>query len=92
VVRTGDYLVSELNKLDGIGITPIENGSNIYDLKLSSEINQKALTSYLYSTHNISLGRANEQGLIKFKVNETLLSSDIDEVVAAWNNGIDAAS
>jgi len=92
VVRTGDYLVSELNKLDGVEITPIENGSNVCDLKLSGEINLKELTSYLYSTHNISLGRANEQGLVKFKINETLLERDMKEILNAWNTGIDAAS
>ena len=92
LLQTASYFISELNKLNGVEINPIENGSNIYDLKLSDEINLNQLTDYLYSTHNISLGRSNEEGLIKFKINLTLLERDIKEILNAWKTGIDMAS
>ena len=92
LLQTASYFISELNQLDGVEITSIENGSNVYDLKLSGEIDLKELTDYLYSTHNISLGRANEQGIIRFKINETLLVRDIKEILNVWSTGIDAAS
>jgi len=90
IVRTGDYFISELNKLDGISITPLKNGSNVYNLKLAQEINHQELTDHLYSTHNISLVRVNEEGIVKFKVNETLLSRDPEEIVHAWLTGIES--
>ena len=92
LLQTASYFISELNKLNGVEINPIENGSNIYDLKLSDEINLNQLTDYLYSTHNISLGRSNEEGLIKFKINLTLLERDIKEILNACKTGIDMAS
>ena len=70
----------------------MKNGSNVYDLKMAGEFNLKELTDYLYSTHHISLGRANEEGLVKFKVNETLLSRDIEEILYAWRTGINMAN
>ena len=91
LLQTASYFISELNKLDGIRITPLKNGSNVYDLKLADEINLAELTDHLYSTHNISLGRANEDGIVKFKVNETLLSRDIEEILYAWKSGINRA-
>jgi len=88
VVRTGETLISELNKLDGVMITPIENGSNVYDLKLAAEINLRELGNYLSSTHNIWLGRADELGTIKLKLNETLMERDMKEILNAWKTGI----
>ncbi len=90
LLHTASYFISELNKLDGISITPLKNGSNVYDLKLAREINLKELTDLLYTEHDIRLGSANEQGLVKFKVNETLLSRDPEEIVHAWLTGIES--
>jgi len=92
LLQTASYFISELNKLDGVSITPVKNGSNVYDLKLAGEFNLKEFTDYLYSTHHISLGRANEEGIVKFKVNETLLSRDIEEVLDAWKTGVNMAN
>ncbi len=92
LLQTASHFISELNKLDGVSITSLKNGSNVYDLELAREINLMELTDHLYSTHNISLGRANEEGLVKFKVNETLLSRDIEEIIEAWKSGIKKAN
>ena len=91
IVQTGDHIISELNKLEGVSISAVKNGSNVYNLELAQEINLQELTDHLYSTHNITLGRANKEGLVKFKVNETLLSRDSEEIVNAWLTGIKRA-
>ena len=90
IVRTGDHIISELNKLEGVSISTVKNGSNVYDLKLAQEISLQELTDHLYTTHNITLGPANEKDLVKFKVNETLLSGDPEEIVNAWLTGIES--
>ena len=76
VVKTTEILISELNKIKGVSIIHLENGTNIYDLTLTSEISLKKLAIYLYNEHNIWLGRANEKGIVKFTVNESLLTRD----------------
>jgi threonine aldolase len=90
IVRTSDYFISELNKLEGVTISALSEGSNVYNLKLAQDINHQELTDHLYSTHNISLVRVNEEGIVKFKVNETLLSRDPEEIVHAWLTGIES--
>jgi len=91
VVRTGTHIISELNKLDGVSITSIKNGSNVFDLKLADDINLKELSDFLYTEHRISIGPAIAQGLMRFKVNETLLSRDSEEIIQAWKAGIHSA-
>jgi len=88
VVLTGNKLISELNEIDGISITSLKNGTNIYEFKLASEIDLKQLTSVLLEEHNILLRPANEKGIVKFTVNESLLTRDFQEIVNAWKTAI----
>jgi len=91
VVKTSQKIISELNKIVGIRITSLKNGTNIYDLKLSENLSLKKLAIYLYNEHNIWLGRANEEGIVKFTVNESLLTRDSNDILDAWKKGIEQA-
>ena len=86
--QRGRDLIGELNKIDGVSITALKNGTNIYDLKLAPEINLKEFATFLYHEHQIIVGRANEKGIIKFTINESLMSKSISDIVAAWKKGI----
>ncbi|TYA53828.1 threonine aldolase family protein [Formosa maritima] len=81
-------LIPELNKIDGISITKIENGTNLYDLKLSKNINSEKLESILYKEHYIWISSANQDGITRFAVNESLLSRDIQDIIQAWKQSI----
>ena len=91
VVRAGTYFISELNKLEGVSVAEINNGSNVFDLKLSDKINLMELTDFLHTEHNISFGRANQEGIVRFKINETLMSRDIEDIFYAWKSGVNMA-
>jgi threonine aldolase len=91
VTQSATKLIAQLNKMKGISITPLKNGTNIYDLKLESGISLKKLAIYLYNEHSIWLGRANEHNIVKFTINESLLSRDIKEIVDAWELGMKQA-
>ncbi|MCL9804700.1 beta-eliminating lyase-related protein [Flavobacterium amniphilum] len=91
VVKTAQKLVSHLNKIEGVSIVSLQNGTNIYDLKLSNGIGLRNLAVYLYEHHNIWLGRANDKGIVKFTVNESLLTRDYNEILTAWKKGIEHA-
>lgn len=91
VVKTSQKMISELNKIDGVNITSLKNGTNIYDLTLSSEISLKKLAIFLYDEHNIWLGRANEKNIVKLSVNESLLTRDYHAILNAWKKGIEHA-
>lgn len=92
VVRTGTHIISELNKLEGVSITSINEGSNVYDLKLALDINPEELARILGADYNMHIGPPNNQGLIKFKLNETITSRDVDEILEAFKSGIPRAS
>jgi len=91
VVISAGKLMKALNKLNGINVSSLPNGTNIYDLKLAETIDLKTLASFLSKEHNIWLGRANEAGIVKLTVNESLLNRDIQEIIAAWKKGVQQA-
>lgn len=84
-------LIAELNKIDGVSITNIKNGTNIFDLALSKETDLKKLAGYMNKEHNIWLGRANDKGIVHFTVNESLLTRDQKDILNAWKMGIEKA-
>lgn len=91
VVKTSQKMIAELNKIEGISIKSLENGTNIHDLTLSSDISLKKLAVFLYNEHNIWLGRANGKEIVKFTVNESLLTRDFYDILNAWKKGIEQA-
>jgi len=91
VVMKSEKLITALNQLNGISITGFNNGTNIYALTLSNDISLKKLAVFLYNEHNIWLGRANDKGIVKFTVNESLLTRDNKDILDAWKKGIEQA-
>lgn len=91
IAETGTRLISGLNKLEGLRISPVENGSNVFDLELAKEIDLEKLAAFLYTEHRISLRPPETGGIVKFKVNETLLDRDLEELLLAWKAGLDMA-
>ncbi|MEW7293107.1 threonine aldolase family protein [Aquimarina sp. 2304DJ70-9] len=91
VIQSANHLISELNNIDGVTIKPLKNGTNIYNLKVTKGIDLKELAIFLYNEYSIWLGRANEKGIVKFTVNESILTRDITEIVGAWKKGVDKA-
>lgn len=89
--QRGNELIQELNKIKEVNITTLKNGTNIYDLKLAPEINLKEFATFLYYQHQILLGGANDKGIIKFAVNESLMTKSIQDILSAWKKGIEIA-
>lgn len=92
VVSKGAKLMEELNKMEGVRFTPLEHGTNIFDLQLAANINLKKLANFLYTEHNMRVGRANKAGIVKFSINESILTRSSDELLAAWETGIQQAA
>jgi len=83
VVITAHKLIDELNKIDGINITSIKNGTNIFNLELTHNISSQELSKILFEEHYIRL-RSSENGIVRFAVNESLLTRDLQKIVDAW--------
>jgi threonine aldolase len=92
IKRTAGRLIRELNKIQGLQINPVKNGSNVYDLHLAEEISLKEFTVQLLEKHQISLRPPDITGIIKFKVNQTLLTRDLDAITEAFSKAIETAT
>lgn len=84
VLQAEAIILSELNKIDGLSISSLKNGTNIYDLKVTKAIDPKELATVLYDDYNIRMRRADQQGLVKFVINESILARQTSEIVDAW--------
>ena len=90
-VATASTFIGALNTIEGVSIKHLTNGTNIYDLTLSEEISLKKLANFLYHEHQMILGRANEEGIVKFTINESLLMRDTGKMLDAFEQGIKQA-
>jgi len=87
VVAQAGLLMAAINQLEGLSVSALEQGTNIHHLKVAKSISLKALANHLYEEHNIWLGRANAEGIVRFTINESLLSRDLDSIINAWKAG-----
>ncbi|MCE7995340.1 MAG: threonine aldolase [Roseivirga sp.] len=90
VVRSGNTLISELNKSDQVSLTKVKNGSNLYGLKLTNTDFAKLQRS-LSSDYNMMLAGPDGNRVIRFAINESLLHRDLDTIINAWETCLKAA-
>jgi threonine aldolase len=91
-VKEMETLVATLNKMDGIKVSKIEYGTNIYDLALDKRIDVQKLAYSLTKNHNILLGPQNSEGVVRMAANESILRTKADLIAAAFKKSIaDAA-
>lgn len=88
VVKRVQELLPELNKLDGIQVKPLENGTNIYSLELSVKINGKLFQERLNKEHNIRIPGVNEKNSTLLTMNETLFYKSVAQTVDAFRQSL----
>lgn len=76
-------LFESLNKIPGIKIEAIKNGTNIYHLVLDKKIDSPNFSKNMREKHNMVIGQRRDDGLIRLMVNESLLNRDNESIVAA---------
>jgi threonine aldolase len=89
VIKASEYLISELNKIDGVNISGIQNGTNIFNLNLADEIKYDELRTVLNEEYNILLRHPTEEKTVKFVVNESIMTRDLKEIINAWKKGVE---
>lgn len=90
IVQKADQLISELNKIDGISISKIENGTNIFNLNLDTRVNIQNFREALSKNYNIGLRGADANRVIKFSINESLSRQKNNTIVNAFKKAITA--
>lgn len=84
-----EQLFKVLNAGNNIRIEPLNDGTNIYRLTLTKNINGTAFQSKLNQQYNIRLARpdSNNQSLIN--VNETILYQSVEDLVRAFGKAME---
>lgn len=87
IVKTKD-LFQQLNKLRGLKIISIENGTNQFNVSIDKGIDATKLNARLRAEHNIIFGQPREDGFVKIKVNPTLLRRDNKLIYESFKEAI----
>ncbi|MBC6492994.1 threonine aldolase family protein [Flavihumibacter stibioxidans] len=86
--KRGNEIFSGLHKIQGISIEPLENGTNIFRMKLGNNLNGKNLQENLNKQFNIRIGAPDKQNQVLLSVNETLLYRNAEYVINAFRNSL----
>jgi len=87
-IKRADQLFPELNKINGIKITALQGGTNIYSLELEKEINARQLQEKLNKEYKIIIPFPRDNNTGPLTVNETLLYQPLDYVVNAFKKSL----
>lgn len=92
VIQKGNQIIPDLNKIKGIEITSLENGTNSYNMVIDKEIDTTVLSNVLHDEFNmIWLPRVSDDGDYTFAVNASMLLFENDEILRAWKTSIKEA-
>jgi threonine aldolase len=87
--QAGDDLIIRLNAIDGLSITPLPEGTNVYTLKTAPHINPRKLTRSLFKDHNIWVRYIEEEEVFKIKINASILRQTPGEIAMAWKDAVE---
>jgi threonine aldolase len=82
--KQAEELFASLNQVDGIKITHLNGGTNIYSMKLGKEINGAEMSATLSKNHSIAMPEPDDKNEALLTVNETLLYRDTVYLVNAF--------
>ncbi|MFZ9386995.1 MAG: threonine aldolase family protein [Chitinophagaceae bacterium] len=86
--KRGDEIFAALNKLPGVNISPLDQGTNIYQAAFGNSVNGAAMQKKLREEYNIRIGFPPGGQKTQLTVNETLLYQDADYVINAFRMAI----
>ncbi|MBL7703591.1 MAG: hypothetical protein JNM14_15175 [Ferruginibacter sp.] len=87
-IKMSAEIFSELNKVPGISIKPLDGGTNIYNMALGKEIDGKKMQQTLNKEFNIRMPRPNDKNHTQLTVNETLLYQNAAFIINAFKKSI----
>ncbi len=76
-------VVTGVNKIKGVKISPLEGGTNIYAFELAKEIDGVKMQKTLYQEYNMVMARPDETNRALITFNETILYQPADFVISA---------
>lgn len=85
---TAAGIFAALNTLPGFKVTAIPEGSNVFTLDLSKDINATNLRDKLYNEYNIRIGMPDGNNHLLLFVNDTLVHKDQGYIINAFKKSL----
>lgn len=84
--KAGAQFMEQLNATKLFSISPIKNGTNIFEMRVTGEFSPKTFLEFLMSK-NIFLSRPNQENMFRLLFNETILKRDVKTIVSIFTEG-----
>lgn len=88
VIEKSEGLIVALNKIKGIKISPLVNGTNICHFRFDKSVDVTNVKKWLRDQKGIILGQLNDDGLIGMALNPTLLRMDNEALISAFREAL----
>lgn len=88
VIEKSEALIVALNKIKGIKISPVVNGTNICHLRFDKSVDVAKVKKWLRDQKGIILGQLNDDGVIAMALNPTLLRMDNEVLISAFREAL----
>jgi len=89
-IKRSKEIFASLNQIPGIKISPLDGGTNIYNMKFPTGIQGQKFGETL-NGYFIRMSRPDENGEAKISVNETLLYREPKYIIDAFKDSINKA-
>jgi threonine aldolase len=89
-IKRSKEIFAVLNQVPGVKISPLDGGTNIYNMKFPSGLNMQKLGES-FNNYFIRIPRPNENGESKISVNETLLYREPKYIIDAIKDSFNKA-
>jgi threonine aldolase len=86
-----ERLFRTLNQVSGIQITPVPEGSNVFYLRLDKGYDLKIFAKVLAEQQAVRIGRPEDDGATRLRVNESLLLREEDSISSAFRAALPLA-
>ena len=90
MVSQSKELFSLLHQIQELEISGFKDGTNSFNLRVSPTLNVKRFKDSLRNNY-ITTGTLHDDGVIKMKINETLLYQDNDRIFKAFHDAVSAS-
>lgn len=88
VVKRAAELTIGLNKIKGVRVAAIPNGTNIYSMELSDNVNTEKMRDRLKKEFKIEIRQPGKSGKMMLSMNETLLNQSLTSILNAFEKSI----
>jgi threonine aldolase len=76
----------------GIKVSALPGGTNLFTVQLPAGISDEKLSAVLSKEYAIAIGRKAKDGLLRIKINETLLYRDNQKILQSFKDAVKLAS